>query len=210
MQLDMGRRERRAVAVLAARIYHVQIETRQAPGIHHAAGMQRAGQEFQRVAFAAAIGPAQRLVARRFIDVLGPAIAEAMQGEILGGPAQGAMRALAFHRKAGEHHIDVERKAGNRLAGIGQSDARHCLMPVQGIEFFVEQAGHDPPMRHRPAGNGEKHRQRRIQPETGRKTQPHLEYPQDRQESQPSTCTKLASPQRGQKCAGAPSRGIAA
>src|ERR1700761_1901016 len=81
-------------------------------------------------------------------------------------------------------------------------------MPVQSIELFVEQASHDPPMPHRPGGNCEEHRQRRIQPEARRKTQPHLEYPQDKQESQPSTCTKLASPQRGQKCAGAPSLGM--
>ena len=74
---------------------------------------------------AAAIGPAQTLIARRFIDMLDRAIGQPMHGKFIGGPAQRAVRTLTLHRKAGEDDIDLERKTGNFLGGIGQAKSWH-------------------------------------------------------------------------------------
>jgi hypothetical protein len=97
MQLAPRRGEGRAIAVAAGGRRGIQIEAQQTmrPSAM-ALARSEPGQEFQQMIFAAAIGPAQGLVARRFIDILAAAIGEAVQREILGAPAERAMRALAL------------------------------------------------------------------------------------------------------------------
>ena len=178
---------------VARRVHQVNIGPRQAALVRDAAAAQDGGQEIGAVRLAVTGDPFQMLPAGGFIHGGGAAIGQGVHGKFRAGPDKRPARPGAMRGEIREARLHAEGKAADRDLAPVQRNAGHHLTAFQRRQLFFKSAGGDPPVGRNGRCNRQKRQDRRVEPETAGIGHPHLEYPQDRQESQPSSFTKLAS-----------------